>query len=98
MQHVYGRERKRDFQSLADVDPRPNELRGNARDQMKSFNSKVKGKGLGISLLFDSDCKCWSTTLDQTPSPSPELPSKTELQERIKCLKESLQLPTPKHT
>ena len=53
--HVYGRERKREFQSLKDFDPRPSELCGNAMDQMHYFLDKVKGTGLGVSLLFDSD-------------------------------------------
>ena len=47
---------------MTDFDPRPSELRGNVIDQMHSLLGKIKGKGLGVSLLFDSDCRCWSTT------------------------------------
>ena len=95
--HVYGQEQKREFQSLTDFDPRPSELRGNATDQMHSFLQKVKGKALGVSLLFDSDCRCWSTTSGCTANAlSPQLPSKEELKERVDRLKDSLNMPTQK--
>ena len=82
---------------MTGFDPRPSELRGNASDQMRSFLGKVKGKGLGVSLLFDSDCRCWSTTADcATNALSPQLPSKEELQEQVKQLKDSLHIPSQK--
>ena len=91
--HVYGQERKREFQSLTNFNPRPSELRGNASDQMRSFLGKVKGKGLGVSLLFDSDCRCWSTTTDcVTNALSPQLPSKEELKEQVQQQKDSLHI------
>ena len=89
--HVCGREQKREFQSMTNFDPRPSELRGNASIQMRSFLGKVKGKGLGVSLLFDSDCRCWSTDC-ATNALSPQLPSKEELKERVQQLKDSLHI------
>ena len=47
---------RRELQSVTDFDPRPTELCGNASELMLSFLCKMKGKGLGVSLLFDSDC------------------------------------------
>ena len=61
---------------------RPSELRGNANDQTHFFLAKVKGKGLGVSLLFDNDCRCWSTTVDcATNALSPQVLLKEELKE-----------------
>ena len=37
---------------MEDFDPRPSELRGKAKDNLKVFLSKVQGQGLGVSLLF----------------------------------------------
>ena len=70
--------------------PRPSELRGNATEQMHSFLGKVKGKGLGVSLLFDSDCRCWTNAaaVCATNASPPQLPSK----ERVQQLKDSLQI------
>ena len=76
---------------MTNFDPRPSELRGNASIQMRSFLGKVKGKGLGVSLLFDSDCRCWSTDC-ATNALSPQLPSKEELKERVQQLKDSLHI------
>jgi hypothetical protein len=50
--HLYGRERKR---TLKLMDPRPAEYHNTAKDLLKGFLGKVKGKGLGVSLLLDPD-------------------------------------------
>ena len=88
--YVYGREKKRSYQSQADFDPRPVELRGQANSLLQSFLTKVKGRGLGVSLLFDPDCRCWST--DAAQCSPPVLPSKKALQQRVEELKKSLQI------
>lgn len=92
--HVYGRERKHQLLSLADFDPRPIEFRGTTNERLKDFLGKVRGKGLGISLLFDSECRCWSTTSEQ--SLPPQLPDKHVLQQRVRELKKSLCIPDQK--
>ena len=50
----------------------------------------MQGQGLGVSLLFDEKCCCWSSSAE-TPA-SPVLPSKNELQERVREFKKSLQV------
>ena len=75
---------------MADFDPCPTELHENAVDQMHSFLSKVKGKGLGVSLLLDKDCRYWCAN-DHETTPT-ELPSKDNLKQSIKFLKESLEI------
>ena len=92
--HVYGRQRKNMLKPIEDYDPRPNDLRGKAKDYLKTFLSKVRGQGLGVSLLLDEECRCWSGS---TENPlAPKLPTKQELQTRIKEFKKSLFMPSQK--
>ena len=58
--YVYGREKKHTLKTLSDFDPRPSMYRGSASDQMPSFLSSVKGKNLGVSVLFDPDTRVWA--------------------------------------
>ena len=88
--HVYGRQRKHNIKEMIDFDPRPPHLRGNAKDQLKHYMDKVQGLGIGVSLLFDEQCRCWSNSPDKPLTPS--LPSKQELQERVTHFKESLKM------
>ena len=88
--HVYGRQRKRDLKEMIDFDPRPPHLRGNAKDQLKHYTDSVRGLGIGVSLLFDEQCRCWSNSPGKPLTPS--LPSKQELQERVAHFKESLKM------
>lgn len=92
--HVYGRQTKHTYQSLVDYNPRPAELRGTAKDQLKVFLANVKGKGLGVSVLFDPDCRVWnSDSISQmTPLNKLCLPSEGDLTERVQAFKESLRL------
>ena len=53
--HVYGRQVKHTLQSLSTFDPRPSEYHGTAPQLLNDFLKKVKGKGLGISVLLDED-------------------------------------------
>lgn len=69
---------------------RPLELRGKADEYLKTFLTKVRGQGLGVSLLFDKDCRCWSDS-KQHPQ-TPVLPTKAELQWSVSEFKKSLYL------
>ena len=88
--NVYGRERKHQLLSLADFDPRHTEFRGTTNERLKDFLGKVRGKGLGISLLFNSECRCWSTTSERTGT------DKNVLQQRVREFKISLCIPDQK--
>ena len=92
--HVYGHQTKHNFQFLSEYDPRPTEFRGKAQDGLQSFLYEVKGKGLGVSILFDPDCHVWKpATVTDTMIPIvSQLPSKEQLIERVKAFKESLKL------
>ena len=92
--HVYGRAVKHTLKSLSDFDPRPVEHQGTAPDLLRKFITTVKGKGLGVSVLFDKDTRVWTGddnfavgTVDE-----PHLPSRNELIERVTAFKESLRL------
>lgn len=58
--HVYGKLKKRGLSSLEKLDPRPPEYRGTANAKLGTFLDKVRGKGLGISLLFDPLTHVWT--------------------------------------
>ena len=64
--HVYGRQRKYELKPIGDFDPRPVELRGKSTEHLET---KVRGQGLGVSLISDKDCRCWSTTTEQPHTP-----------------------------
>lgn len=51
--HVYGRARKHNLNPIKDFDPRPPEFRGTLGSHLPDFLEKVRGKGLGISVLAD---------------------------------------------
>ena len=46
-----------------DFDPQPVELCGDVGHHLKIFLDKVCGQGLGVSLLLDELCRCWSYNL-----------------------------------
>ena len=83
--HVYGCQRKHTLSSLSDFDPRPVEYKGTAPTLLQSFLASVKGRGLGVSVLFDKDTQVWT---DQDASV--ETPSRGDLMERVSAFKESL--------
>jgi hypothetical protein len=93
--HVYGRKRKHAVKPLTDFDPRPEELRGNSKEQLTAYLDKVWGQGIGVSLLFDEHTRCWSVADENTAQDSltPKLPTKKELQERVAAFKTSLIMP-----
>lgn len=92
--HVYGRQVKHTLQPLSDFDPRPTEYHGTAPQLLKEFLLKVKGKGLGVSLIHDKEVRVWREADIQGPSATAhaEIPSKTELAERVSSFKKSLSL------
>lgn len=94
--HVYGQERKRSFKPLEDFDPRPTEYRNTAQDQLTEMLSKIRGKGLCVSLMLDPACQYWQESSSAEKQLPPELPSKVELQERVQEFKKSLIIPAQK--
>ena len=100
--HVYGKKQKHTLKPLSDFDPRPVELRGNSKEQLKIYLDKVRGQGIGVSLLFDERTRCWSSATEEIPTTAgrepltPTLPTKNELQERVAEFKKSLIMPLHK--
>ena len=95
--HVYGREVKHTLQSLSAYDPRPSEYHGTAPQLMNVFLKKVKGKGLGVSVLLDKDARVWndSDVPDREctiPVASVHFPSQKALMERVTSFKKTLEL------
>ena len=90
--HSYGRERKRSLKPMEEFDPRLAEYHNTAKDLLQDFLGKVKGKGLGVSLLLDPELQA---NISGGPL-QPKLPSKTELQYRVSEFKKSLELPPEK--
>ena len=56
--HIYGQVRKYERKPLEDFDPHPQECVGKTKDRLTTLLDRVRGKGLGISLLFDT-CTCY---------------------------------------
>lgn len=48
--HLYGSERKILLKIMEELDPGPVKYRNTAKDLLKEFLGKVKGKGFGVSL------------------------------------------------
>ena len=91
--HTYGKQRKVDLSPMKEFDPRPHKYRGTASAQLARFLGQVCGKGLGVSLLFDTSTQYW--TADEEPSSSesasPSLPCSPHLLYTIQEFKKSLQ-------
>lgn len=92
--HVYGRQRKHQLKPFQDFDPRPVDLRETANENLKDFLKKVRGQGLGVSLLKDEQSRCWSSSLGHSLLQfyQQNLSCKSEL----KNLKKSLVMPSLK--
>ena len=86
---MYRRQRKHELKHLEDFDPRPVDLRGEAKHHLKTFLSKVRGQGLGVSLLLDEECRCWSSSTEQPLTPI--LPTK-----RVAEFKKNIFIPSHK--
>ena len=87
--HVYGRVRKYERKPLEDFDPRAQECVGKIKDRLPALLDRVRGKGLGISLLFDESTCYWDT--DKTPD-SYELPTLEKVKEKSRLFKNTLKL------
>ena len=79
--HVYGRQRKHELKPIEEFDPRPVELHRKTIEHLKTLLGKVRGQGLGISLLFDEECRCWSSSVERPLTQV--LPTKEKLRERV---------------
>ena len=90
--HVYGRQQKHELKPIEDFDPRPIELRGKSTELLNTFLGKVQGQGLGVSLLFDKEGRCWSSMVEEPHTPN--MPTKEELQDRVEEFKKSLCMPS----
>ena len=78
LKNMYGRKRKNDLLPLEDFDPRPPESKG---AKLEEFLGKVRGKGLGVSLLFDQTMQYWND--DKPESEIPTLPTSDSLNYNI---------------
>lgn len=92
--HVHGRQVKHTLQSISEFDPRPSKYRGTASQHLKEFLKKVKGMGIGVSLIHDNDVRVWKeedAADDQGQSSAVAIPSKSELTDSV-LFKENLHL------
>lgn len=89
--HVYGKRKKVILSNLEDFDPRPAEFRGTAKTELATFFSKVCGKGLAVSLLFDPSTR---VCMEQSSAPLglPDLPSQQQLEQTVSHFKTSLRV------
>jgi len=60
-------------------DPHPDEYKGTASQELKEFLSAMKGKGLGVSVLFDESVGIWQDNEESLEPVKFNLPSKSEL-------------------
>ena len=67
--HKYTKVKQRDLQPMEDFDPRPLKYRGTATTQMKEYLKKIRGKGLGVSVLFDPSMQYWRSEESEKSSP-----------------------------
>ena len=88
--HMYGRVRKYVMNPISDFDPRPTEFRGTLSRHLPDFLEKLRGKGLGISILADPSTQVWSGSI--ATESAIDLPSKQQLLERVTAFIESLRV------
>jgi len=87
--HTYGKQKKIELLPLEEFDPRPPEYRDTASSQLTEFLGKVRGKGLGVSLLFDPNTQYWQ--IGENPTAA-AFPSHSDLCYSIEQLKKSLEM------
>ena len=92
--HVYGRTKKHHMVPLESFDPSPAEFQNTASSSLDTFLEAMKGKGLGVSLLFDPTVRVWrnspSSAGPSTAPPTPEdynIVPKQVLQAEVASLK-----------
>ena len=89
--HDYAKPIKRKMKALEDFDPRPNHLRGTAKENLPKLLEKVKGQQLCISLLFDGGCQQHVESILNEPFDC-SLPDIAALKKTISSFKECLVL------
>ena len=87
--HVYRRVRRYERKPLENYDPCPTECVGKIKDRLPALLDRVRGKGLLISLLFDTSTCYWDT--DNVPE-SYEMPTLEKLKEKLRLFKNTLKL------
>lgn len=73
---------------IESFDPRPAEFQGKAKEFLTQFLAKMKGRGLGVSLLFDYDARYWQ----EASNGKPNIPSKADILVSIEEFKNSLRV------
>ena len=91
---VYGKVKKRQLEPLEDFDPRPDKFKGTAKNSLPALLNNLRGEGLCISLLLDSNlCANDGTTLSSSSVPtSSTLPDIEKLKKSVSVFKESLSI------
>ena len=64
---------------------------GSASDRISNFLSAVKGKNIGVSVLFDPDTRVWADNTEELAT-LPSIPSREELLHRVAEFKSSLSI------
>jgi len=90
--HDYSKPNKRKIQQLEDYDPRPLEFRGTASLKLPELLHEVKGKGLGVSLLLDTDYISSDLSVVQQQPDGFSVPNDQDLQRTIEAFKHSLEV------
>ena len=68
---VYGKVKKRQLEPLEDFDPRPDKFKGTVKNSLSALLNNLRGEGLCISLLLDSNlCPNNGTTLSSSSVPT----------------------------
>lgn len=86
------KEEKVTLSSIQDFDPRPAECRGMASTELRTLLGKVRGKGLGVLLLFNPSARVRMKQSSLVPLESPELPSRQQLEMTVSHFRSSLQV------
>ena len=95
--HVYGRQRKHELEPINDFDPHPHEYKGTASQKLRCFLEAMKGKDLGVSVMFDENLRIWEEDAEAPEPDKFDLLSNSDLIERVKKFKSTLTV-TPEDT
>ena len=89
-EHVYDRQRKHELEPINDFDPRPHEYKGTVSQKLQCFLEAMKGKDLGVSVMFDENLQIWEEDAEAPEPDKFDLPSNSDLIERVKKFKSTL--------
>ena len=86
--------KKRQLEPLENFDPRPDKFKGTVKNSLPALLNDLRGEGLCISLLLDSNlCPNDGTTLSLSSIPtSSTLPDIEKLKKSVSVFKESLSI------